>query len=114
MAGDAYDTIEKFWATQDGGDYEATVALFADDAVLEDPLYGTFTGREAIGGFMATMNEAVAKTEGSFRLLELAGGEDSAWAKWEWTSTKGVRTGVGIYRVASNQITYYRDDLDEA
>ena len=69
MAGDAYDTIERFWETQNAGDYTATVALFADDAVLEDPLYGTFTGRDAIGGFMAKMNEAVAKTEGSFRLV---------------------------------------------
>lgn len=114
MAGDAYDIIEQFWHTQDHGDYTATVALFADDAVLEDPLYGTFEGREAIAAFMAKMNQAVGAIDGSFRLLELAGGDDAAWAKWEMTSSKGVRTGVGIYRVANGSITYYRDYLDEA
>ena len=114
MAGDAFDTITRFWQVQDAGDYEATVALFADDAVLDDPLYGAFEGRDAIAGFMAKMNEAVAKTNGSFRALEIAGGDDAGWARWEWNSDRGVRTGVGIYRVRDGQLTYYRDYLDEA
>jgi len=112
MAGDAYDTIQRFWSIQDAGDYTATVELFADDAVLEDPLYGTYEGKPAIAGFMATMNEAVAKVEGSFRLIDLAGGADSAWAQWEMTTVKGTRTGVGVYRVGNSKITYYRDYLD--
>ena len=112
MPGDAHETIQRFWDTQDAGDYTATVALFAEDAVLVDPNYGTFEGREAIGGFMATMNDAVAATEGSFRLLELAGDDTAAWARWQWTSTRGTREGVGIYRVRDGQISFYRDYLD--
>ena len=67
MTGDAYDTIQRFWDAQDSGDYTATVELFADDAVVVDPYYGTFEGKEAIAGFMQTMNEKVSAIEGSFR-----------------------------------------------
>lgn len=112
MTGDAYETIQRFWDTQDAGDYSATVELFADDAVVVDPYYGTFEGKEAIAGFMATMNEKVSAIDGSFRLLELAGGETSAWARWEMTSTRGTSEGVGIYRVADGKLTFYRDYID--
>jgi len=114
MAGDAYDTIQRFWDTQDAGDYSATVELFADDAVLVDPYYGTFEGKSAIAEFMATMNEKVSAIEGSFALLELAGGETSAWARWKMTSTRGSSEGVGIYRVSDSKLTYYRDYIDPA
>ena len=114
MSGDAYNTIKRFWETQDAGDYTATVALFADDAVLVDPIYGTYEGREAIGAFMARMNEAMGKIEARFRLVEVAGGERSAWARWEVTTTNGNRDGVGIYRVSDGEITFYRDYMDPA
>ena len=112
MPGDAHETIRRFWETQNAGDYTATVALFADDAVLVDPYYGTFEGREAIAGFMAKMNEAVGRIEGSFRLLELAGDETAAWARWEMSSTRGTSEGVGIYRCRDGKITFYRDYVD--
>ncbi len=112
MAGDAYDTMQRFWDVQDAGDYTATVALFADDAVLVDPKYGTFEGREAIAGFMAKMNEAVGSIDARFELLELAGGETSAWARWVMISTRGRQEGVGIYRVKDAKLTFYRDYID--
>jgi len=111
--GDAYATIERFWNIQDGGDYTRVVELFAADAVLVDPIYGTFNGRDAIAGFMAKMNREVTKAGASFRLVELAGGDNAAWAQWAMVTADGERSGVGIYRVSNGLITYYRDYMDK-
>ncbi len=46
MSVTAKQTVELFWKTQDAGDYTALVPLFADDAVVVDPFYGTFEGRD--------------------------------------------------------------------
>lgn len=112
MPGDAYDTIKRFWEIQDGGDYSQLSSLFADDAVLVDPVFGTFTGGEAIAGFMQRMNVEMAKRGASFRLVELAGDDSTAWAQWEAITSAGTRTGVGIYRVSDGKLTYYRDYMN--
>jgi ketosteroid isomerase-like protein len=112
MAGDAYDTIKRFWDIQDHGDYAALAPLFADDAEVVDPVYGTFVGGEAIAGFFTMMNTEMAKAGASFRLVELAGDNETAWAQWEATTNKGVRQGVGVYRVRNGQLTYYKDYMN--
>jgi steroid Delta-isomerase len=109
----AFEVLRTFWAIQDEGDYSKLSELFADDAVLEDPIFGTFTGGAAIAGFMAKMNVEMVKAGASFRLAELAGGGEVAWAQWTATTNKGDRTGVGIYRVIDGKITYYRDYMNE-
>ena len=114
MAGDAHDTIQRFWDTQDAGDYTATVELFAADALFEDPIYGTFEGREAIGAFMAKMNAAVGAINGVFRAEEISGDDETAWAQWRFDSDNGTRYGVGIYRVRNGEITYYKDYMNPA
>jgi limonene-1,2-epoxide hydrolase len=113
MAGQAYDTLARFWEIQDEGDYTKVAALFADDAVLVDPVFGTFTGGEAIAGFMARMNVEMTTIGASFRLVELAGDDECAWAQWVATTNRGERHGVGIYRVSGGRITYYRDYMNE-
>ena len=60
MAGDAYDTIKRFWEIQDEGDYAALAPLFADDAEVVDPVYGTFVGGDAIAGFFSMMPRLTA------------------------------------------------------
>ena len=110
---DAYDTLRRFWEIQDAGDYSLLAPLFSDDAVLEDPVYGTFTGGEAIATFMTKMNTEMAKLGASFELVELAGGGDVAWAQWSATTSKGDRSGVGVYKVRDGKITYYRDYMNE-
>ena len=112
MAGDAYDTIKRFWGIQDPGDYAALAPLFADDAEVVDPVYGTFVGGEAIAGFFTMMNTEMAKAGASFRLVELSGDDETAWAQWEATTNKGVRQGVGIYRVRDGQLIYYKDYMN--
>ena len=86
----------------------------ADDAELVDPIYGTFVGGEAIAGFMQKMNTEMAKIGASFRLVELAGDDETAWAQWEAITNRGTRTGVGVYRVRNGQLTYYRDYMNPA
>jgi steroid delta-isomerase len=113
MPGDAYDTIRRFWEIQDAGDYSALSPLFADDAELVDPLFGTFRGREAIEGFMQRMNDEMEKAGASFRLVELAGDDETAWARWEATTKRGTLEGVGIYRVHDGKLTYYQDYMNE-
>ena len=113
MPGDAYDTITRFWTTQDAGDYSALTELFADDAVLDDPIYGRFEGRDAIGGFFSKMNEEMAKIDVRFEVIEIQGGDDAAWARWVAKYGNGKeREGVGIYKVASGELTYYRDYME--
>ena len=75
MSTDALDTITQFWAVQDRGDYTATAALFAEDALFEDPIYGSFHGRDAIAEFMAKMNAVVGQQGGAFRFGQISAGE---------------------------------------
>lgn len=110
----AQETIELFWRTQDAGDYTALVALFAEDAMLVDPFYGTFNGRTAIGEFMALMNKEMGGQKTSFTLVEAGGGGDVAWAQWIAHTPRGDIDGVGVYRVRNGQLTYYRDYMNAA
>jgi len=112
MAGAAYQVIELFWKTQDDGDYTRLVDLFAEDAIIEDPIYGTFNGKQAIGGFMAKMNEVMAGRDTRFEIERISGGDKTAWAQWVMISPDGRRNGVGVYEVADGKLTYYRDYLD--
>ncbi len=114
MAGHAHDTITRFWEIQDHGDYAPLAGLFADDAQVVDPVYGTFTGGEAIAGFFTMMNVEMAKVGATFRLVDLAGDDEVAWAQWEVTTTDGrpPRQGVGVYRVLDGKLTYYKDYMN--
>ena len=40
--GEAKEVVERFWEIQDEGDYTRVVNLFAENAILVDPLFGTF------------------------------------------------------------------------
>lgn len=112
MAGAAQELIERFWRIQDGGDYRQLVDLFAEDARLEDPIWGVFEGREAIAGFMARMVEEMGARGVHFTADEIRGDEQVAWARWTMHAPGGRRGGVGIYRVERGKLAYYRDYLD--
>ncbi len=113
MAGAAFDTITRFWAIQDEGDYAKLAALFADDALLDDPIYGQFRGGAAIAGFMQKMNTEMARLGVHFVAEEIAGDAETAWCRWKAVYADGrERSGVGIYRVQDGRLTYYRDYMN--
>jgi ketosteroid isomerase-like protein len=112
MTRSARETIELFWETQNSGDYNRLVPLFAADAVVEDPFYGRFEGRDAIAGFIAKMVAVMGAQRIHFRVEEIAGGGDVAWAQWVAVTPTGERAGCGLYRVEDGLLTYYRDYMN--
>ena len=112
MAGQAQKVIEEFWRIQDEGDYTKLAPLFAEDALLEDPIWGTHKGRDAILGFMTTMVSEMTERKIHFTVDEICGDDHAVWARWTMHSPEGSRGGVGIYKVANGQLTYYRDYMD--
>ena len=112
MPADALAVIREFWRIQDAGDYTKLVPLFAEDAVLEDPSYGTFRGREAIGDFMTKMVGETRARKTRFRAREIAGAGEVGWAQWVAETPAGEVHGVGVYRARDGKLTYYRDYMN--
>jgi steroid Delta-isomerase len=112
MPGQAQATIERCWEVQDSGDYTQLVGLFAEDALLEDPIWGVFQGRDAIMAFMTTMVKEMGERKVNFTVDEICGDDHAVWARWTMHSPAGGRSGCGIYKVANGQLTYYRDYMD--
>ncbi|MEL7447046.1 MAG: nuclear transport factor 2 family protein, partial [Pseudomonadota bacterium] len=99
MPGEAQEVIEQFWAIQDEGDYTKLAPLFAEDALLEDPIWGRYEGRDAILGFMATMVKEMGERKIHFTVDEVCGDDHAAWARWtmhlgDGTSAEGTPGGV--------------------
>ena len=115
MPGEAHRVIEQFWRIQDDGDYTKLVDLFAEDAFLEDPIWGQYRGREAIMGFMTTMVKEMGDRKVHFTVDEICGDDHAVWARWTMhMEGQPPRGGVGIYKVEGGKMTYYRDYLDPA
>ena len=112
MSGEAQRVIEEFWRIQDEGDYTRLAPLFAEDALLEDPVWGTHKGRDAIHGFMTAMVKEMGERKIHFTVDEICGDDHAVWARWTMHSPEGSRGGVGIYKVANGQLTYDRDYMD--
>ena len=109
----AKQTIEQFWRIQDEGDYTRVVELFAEDAILVDPFFGTFNGKKAIAGFMAKMNEEMKNRETDFVVREIAGAGETAWAQWVAKTPAGDIEGCGLYKVRDGLMTYYKDYMNQ-
>ena len=112
MAGQAQQVIEQFWKVQDSGDYTALVDLFAEDALLEDPVWGTYNGRDAIMKFMTTMVKEMSERKIHFTIDEICGDDHAVWSRWTLHSPAGSRGGCGIYKVIDGKLSYYRDYMD--
>ncbi|MFZ9394570.1 MAG: nuclear transport factor 2 family protein [Erythrobacter sp.] len=112
MPGEAQQVIEQFWRIQDEGDYTKLAPLFAENAVVEDPIWGRHEGRDAILGFMTTMVKEMGERKIHFTVDEICGDDHACWARWTMHTPEGSRGGCGIYKVAGGQLTYYRDYMD--
>ena len=75
------ETIESYWKAFTAGDRDAWVALFTDDATVEDPV-GTpvHQGKEAIGGFFESAHSLADSIE--LRSLDITAvcGDQAAFA----------------------------------
>lgn len=114
MAGAAEDLIKRFWDIQNERDYSRLADLFAEDAVLEDPFYGTVRGKTAIAGFMTRMNEETGRLQTHFEAARIEGDRETAWAQWIAVSPKGRREGCGLHKVKSGKLAHCRDDMNPA
>ena len=108
----AKEVIKTFWKIQDEGDYTRVVKLFAEDAVVVDPFFGIFEGKEAIGNFMKKMKKEMTSRGTSFIVREIDGGGDVAWAQWTAKTPNGDIEGCGLYRVKNGLMTYYKDYMN--
>ena len=90
-------TIERYQATFSADDRDGWLALFTDDAVVEDPVGSTpHEGREAIAAFWDAVH---ARTErGSVRMTQgpAVCGREAAWAFELDVTVKGRRSLVEI------------------
>ena len=90
-------TIERYQSTFSAGDRAGWLALFTDEAVLEDPVGSSpHEGREAIGAFWDAVH---ARTErGTVRMTQgpAVCGLEAAWAFELDVTAEGRRSIVGI------------------
>jgi steroid Delta-isomerase len=94
---DIVGTIERYQSTFSADDRDGWLALFTDDAVLEDPVGSApHEGREAIAAFWDAVH---ARTErGTVRMTQgpAVCGLEAAWAFELDVTVKGRRSLVGI------------------
>lgn len=94
---DIVGTIERYQSTFSAGDRDGWLALFTDDAVLEDPVGSApHEGRDAIAAFWDAVH---ARTErGTVRMTQgpAVCGLEAAWAFELDVTVKGRRSLVGI------------------
>jgi ketosteroid isomerase-like protein len=109
MPGVAEDLIREFWRVCEQGDFNKLMVFFAEDAVLVDPVYGTFDGHAAIAGFMTQMTEVTGTSGTSFAVAEVAGDESTAWARWTFSGSGGEGIGASIFRIRDGLIVYEHD-----
>ena len=110
--GTALDTIRRFWAIQDAGDYAALGDLFADDAVFVDPIDGTFEGIDAIRGFLDKMVTDMPAMGATFELVDAAGDENVGWSQWWCRLPGGSVPGWSLYTVRDGTFTLDHDVFD--
>ncbi|HJP41070.1 MAG TPA: nuclear transport factor 2 family protein, partial [Dehalococcoidia bacterium] len=103
MAGRAEDLIRDYWKVCEEGDFTKLTPFFAANAILVDPMYGTFTGRDAIAGFMSQIMSDMAPGI-VFVAEEVAGDENTAWARWKFSTSAGEGTGGSIFRIEGGLI----------
>ena len=107
--GQAKALAEKFWEIQINGSHADMLPLFAEDAVFEDPAIGRVEGKAAIAKLLAHLDKLFGDNPPQFELLEVAGDDTVAWARWVWKRPQVDVKGVGLYRVKDGLFTSYRD-----
>lgn len=110
--GAALGLVHRFWAIQDEGRYGELAALFADDAVFTDLVYGRFDGAEAIAGYLTRMQEEMPVLGVRFELVDAAGDDTVAWSQWTCHLPGGAVPGWTLHTVRDGRFTLDADYVD--
>jgi limonene-1,2-epoxide hydrolase len=111
---DALATLHVFGEYLGRGDAEAAAALFAPDAVYEEPPHFRFTGRPALHAFIADF--AARHSNVSFTIKRSLMSDDGTLlaAEWRWSYTRdadGARktfAGMSFVELRVGLITSWR------
>jgi steroid Delta-isomerase len=94
---DIVGTIERYQSTFSAGDRDGWLALFTDDAVLEDPVGSApHEGGEAIAAFWDAVHARTERGTVRMTLGPAVCGLEAAWAFELDVTVKGRRSLVGI------------------
>lgn len=111
-AGRAADIIRHFWSLQTSARYSELSSLFAPDAVFTDQVYGTFTGHEAVSGYLARMEREMPEQQVHFTLDDLAGDTTVGWSQWTCHMPNGSFPGWTLHTFSDGLITLDADHFD--
>lgn len=111
MTRDPKQIIDEYWASLSREqNYSASIAYYADDAELHDPIYGAFEGRDAIKGFLDQVTVEMGKLNVTFEVVDTAGAGTVGWSQWIIKLPTGdTKDGVSVYRFQNDKIVYQRD-----
>jgi ketosteroid isomerase-like protein len=114
QGGPALDLVHRFWALQEHRRYGELASLFADDAVFTDLVYGRFEGAEAIGAYLARMQQEMPSLGVWFEHVDAAGDENVAWSQWWCHFPNGKVPGWTLHTVRDGRFTLDADYFDTA
>jgi steroid Delta-isomerase len=106
------DTVKRFWALQDSGDYALLGPLFTEDAVFTDLVYGDFHGGAAIAAYMEKMKSEMPANGITFELVDAAGDDTVAWTQWWCHFPAGRIAGWTLHTVRDGLLTLDSDYFD--
>jgi steroid Delta-isomerase len=110
--GTALAVVKQFWSLQDSGRYTELAALFSDDSVFTDVVYGEFHGIDAVSAYLARMESQMAARSIRFELIDCAGDETVAWSQWTCHMPNGSIPGWTLHKVRDGKITLDSDYFD--
>jgi steroid delta-isomerase len=103
--------LKEYWACiEQQQNYSEIQRFFAQDALLVDPIYGSFEGALSIGEFLQRVTIDMQDQNVTFTLVEYAAQGDVGWSRWSFHLPDGSqKDGVSIYRFLDSLIVLQRD-----
>lgn len=103
---DAHSVMSEFWALTNSNRFDETGKLFAEDAVLIDPIWGRYEGRDQIEKFLSSF---VGAGDGCCTLDRLVTDGNVGWGFWTLHGADGPQPWVGVYEITDGKISFYQD-----
>lgn len=110
--GPAADLVRTFWSLQNSARYSELAALFTQDAVFTDQVYGRFEGHSAVSAYLQRMETEMPEGGMSFSLVDHAGDDSVAWSQWLCHMPGGDVPGWTLHTVRDGLFTLDADYFD--